>query len=205
MDSRFQEKMTLVLNNFHMPSYSEIPDVGLFLEQAAKFAAGSLSAFGSINITSSMISNYVKKKMIANPVKKQYYRDQIANIMIIAVAKTVLSLEEIQIMLKIHNEKEEAFDCKAAYTYFCKEFEAALHQVFEVKSTADVKSGYGSEEECEGELISEKLSDFNEKTLLKNTIVAVAHKIYLDECFSYIAKQEEENSNKSKEKEKKQR
>lgn len=204
MDFRFQEKMTLVLNNFHMPSYSEIPDVGLFLEQAAKFTAGSLSAFGSINITSSMISNYVKKKMIANPVKKQYYRDQIANIMIIAVAKTVLSLEEIQIMLKIQNENEN-FDCKTAYTYFCKEFEAALHRVFGVESTAEVKSGYGFGEEGEDKHISENLFDFKEKTLLKNTIIAVAHKIYLDECFSYIAEQEEENSNKDKEKEKKQR
>ena len=204
MDSRFQEKMTLVLNDFHMPSYSEIPDVGLFLEQAAKFAAGSLSAFKSINITSSMISNYVKKKMIANPVKKQYYRDQIANIMIIAVAKTVLSLEEIQIMLKIQNENEN-FDCKTAYTYFCKEFETALHRVFRMELTAEMKSAYNSSEGNENSYISENLSNSKEKNLLKNTIVAVAHKIYLDECFSYIAEQEAENSNKSKEKEKKQR
>ena len=145
MDSRFQEKMTRVLNDFHMPSYSEIPDVGLFLEQAAKFAAGSLSAFGSINITSSMISNYVKKKMIANPVKKQYYRDQIANIMIIAVAKTVLSLEEVQVMLKMQNENEN-IDCKTAYTYFCKEFEAALHRVFGTGSESESESGSGTED-----------------------------------------------------------
>ena len=41
--------------------------------------------------------------MIANPVKKQYDRDQIAYLLVIAIAKSVLSLEHIQVLFDLQN------------------------------------------------------------------------------------------------------
>ena len=40
-----------------------------------------------ISLTGSMISNYVKMKLIDNPIKKQYGRDQIAHLFFIALFK----------------------------------------------------------------------------------------------------------------------
>lgn len=164
MKPEFKEEISAHIKMFHMPRYSEIPDVGLFLEQTTKFVAEYLSPLQSLNITSSMISNYVKKKLIANPVKKQYYRDQIAYILFIAIAKSVLSLEDIQTMIHLQNETH---DCKEAYEYFCREFENVLYYVFGL--TDNITS------------VEDKDSD--EKILLRNTIITIAHKIYLDECF----------------------
>lgn len=58
--------------------YQEIPTVGLYLEQTTKYISQYLDPLEENCITSSMIANYVKKGLIANPVKKQYGREQIA-------------------------------------------------------------------------------------------------------------------------------
>ena len=102
MNQNLTAEISHSIQEFRFPKYEEIPDVGLFLEQVTKYVSGFLEPLGdTITITSSMISNYVKKKLITNPVKKQYYRDQIADIFFIAVAKSVLSLENIQLLLEI--------------------------------------------------------------------------------------------------------
>ena len=108
---------------FKLPTYQEIPDIGLFLEQTTKFVAEYLEPLEGITLTGSMISNYVKKKLIANPVKKQYYREQIAEIIFIALVKSVLSLEEAEKMLKL---QRESYESQRAYTYFCAEFKRVL-------------------------------------------------------------------------------
>jgi len=49
--------------DFRMPRYAEIPDVGLYLEQVVKYVNDKLEIF-NLPITTSMISNYVKKGYI---------------------------------------------------------------------------------------------------------------------------------------------
>lgn len=72
--------MSTGINEFHMPRYQELPDVGLYLEQTTKYINGYLEPLGCMEITSSMISNYVKKGYVASPIRKQYYREQIAQL-----------------------------------------------------------------------------------------------------------------------------
>ena len=76
------------IENFRLPKYSEIPDVGLFLEQTTKYISQCLAPLGCVSLTSSMISNYVKMHLIESPVKRQYSREQIAYLIVIAIAKT---------------------------------------------------------------------------------------------------------------------
>ena len=83
------------IREFRLPRYAEIPNVGLYLEQATKYVCEYLAPLGEYSLTPSMISNYVKKGLVANPVKKQYGRDQIAYLFFIAVAKSVLSLDAL--------------------------------------------------------------------------------------------------------------
>ena len=167
MEQQGKQELAATIADFRLPSYGEIPDVGLFLEQTTKFVASYLEPLHSIAITPSMISNYVKKKLIHNPVKKQYDRNQIAHVFFIAVAKTVLSLEDIQTMIRL---QEQMYSYQAAYEYFCSEFQNILQYVFGMKD--------------ELEPIGQDATD--EKLLLRNTIFSVAYKIYLDHYFAWM-------------------
>ena len=75
MDQAIKEKMDAALPDIRLPRYREIPDVGLYLEQVTKYVSDSLAPLGQGTVTGSMVSNYVKKGLIRNPVKKQYGRD----------------------------------------------------------------------------------------------------------------------------------
>ncbi len=167
MEKRVKEQMASAVRNFHLPAYNEIPDVGLFLEQTTKFISEHVEPLHNITITGSMISNYVKKKLVDSPVKKQYSRDQIAHLIFIAIAKSVLSLEDIQLLLRIQHF---TYDTRVAYTYFCSELENVLQYVFGV---TDVMHQ-----------IEPDASD--EKVLLRNVVIAVAHKVYLNQCCAVL-------------------
>lgn len=167
MNQDMKKEMTAPIRDFHLPRYQEIPEVGLYLEQTAKYIAGYLEPLQDISITSSMISNYVKKKLVANPVKKQYNRDQIAYLIFIAIAKSVLSLDNIRLMLDI---QRQTCDSRTAYDYFCAEFENIVAHVFGLVEYPDM-------------LVTD---DSDEKNMLRNMIITVAHKIYLDRYFSLL-------------------
>ena len=159
--------MAAAVKGFRLPRYNEIPNVGLYLEQVTKYVCDCVAPLGDVTITGSMISNYVKRGLVENPVKKQYYRGQIAYLIYIAVAKNVLSLDNIDLLLKM---QRRTYDQQVAYDYFCEEFENLLFFVFGLKSAPDT--------------VGTETTD--EKLMLRNTIVTVSHKIYLDMCFRAI-------------------
>ena len=78
MKATTKEYIAASVRNFRLPRYEEIPNVGLYLEQTAKYINEYLAPMQDGALTPSMISNYVKKHLISNPIKKQYSRDQIA-------------------------------------------------------------------------------------------------------------------------------
>ena len=168
MDRTIKDALQRDILSFDLPPYREIPNVGLFLEQTVKYISEYLAPLDdSVNLTGSMISNYVKKGIIKNPVKKQYAREQIAYLFYIAIAKSVLSLEDIQTMLQLQTA---TYDIEEAYEYFRSELKNILRLIFEMQDAL--------------EPYTQKNSD--EKALLRNTIITAAHKIYLDKYFRYI-------------------
>ena len=167
-----KEEINVSVKDFSLPRYNDIPNVGLYLEQVVKYVSEYLEPLGSFSITGSMVSNYVKKGLIENPVKKQYNREQIARIFFVAVAKNVLSIEDIGLLFEM---QRKTYEPKRAYDYFCTEFENLLDFVFGIKEEPDTIG-----------------TDKNDtKTMLRNTIIAIAYKIYLDKYFAEI------HSNKS--------
>ena len=110
---------------FTLPDYDQIPNVGLYLEQVTKYLNEDLEPLGCTPLTGSMISNYVKKGLVKNPVKKQYDREHIARLLVIAVSKTVLSLEEIQQLLADHPEGQQGYEA------FCATLLGQLEEAFE--------------------------------------------------------------------------
>lgn len=147
--------------------------MGLYLEQTAKYIAEYLNPVLGNSITPSMISNYVKKDLIDNPVKKQYGREQIAYLIFIAIAKNVLSLDGLINFIAL---QKRTYSLQKAYDYFCEQFESTLFFTVEVKDTMDI--------------VGEDTAD--EKRLLFSCIVAVTQKIYLERCLEAIAAGEPE-------------
>ena len=78
MDTEMKRHLADSIREFHLPRYDQIPDVGLYLEQTTKYINGYLAPLGCMELTASMVSNYVKKGLIPAPVKKQYSAQHIA-------------------------------------------------------------------------------------------------------------------------------
>lgn len=171
MKAETKQQIAESLKDFRLPRYNEIPNVGLYLEQATKYVCEYLSPLGEYTLTPSMISNYVKKGLIANPVKKQYGREQIAYLFFIAMAKSVLSLDALTGFIKL---QQQTYTLPKAYDYFCDEFENILQFTFELKDTV----------ETTGE------DNTDEKRLLFTCIVAAVQKVYLEKCLEAIARED---------------
>lgn len=172
MKQKTKQKIADSLRDFRLPRYEEIPDVGLYLEQTAKFISEYLSPLEEGSLTPSMISNYVKKDLVANPVKKRYYREQIAYLIFIALTKNVLSLDGLINFIAL---QKRTYSLQKAYDYFCQQFESILLFTAEVKDTLDI--------------VGEDTTD--EKRLLFSCIVAVTQKIYLERCLAAISQEEQ--------------
>lgn len=155
------------IHNFSLPRYEEIPNVGLYLEQTSKYISEYLECLGDCALTGSMISNYVKKDLITNPVKKQYDRDQIGYLFFIAIAKSVLSMEDIRLLIQL---QKEAYEPRKAYEYFRMELENVLRYVFGLKEHLDTLGNDRTQT----------------KNMLRNVIITAAHKIYLDKYFAAL-------------------
>lgn len=148
------------IKKFNLPTYREIPDVGLYLDQTSKYINDALGVLQENSITNSMISNYVKKHLVSNPVKKQYYREQIATLIFITLTKSILSLDNIA---KLMNIEKDNYDSEEAYNLFSSYFNEYLHEIYSDKDIVSVKD-----------------KDEN-KALLKNVLITSVRNIYLNE------------------------
>lgn len=170
MDKQLTKQMVDSIKAFRLPRYSELPDIGLYLEQTTKYINSFLEPLGCMEITSSMISNYVKKGVISSPTKKLYYAEQIAHLFFIAVAKNVISIENISTLIEM---QRKTYTYQVAYDYFCSELENMLLFIFGTKDTA--------------EQIGTTSTD--EKMMLRTVIIAASNIIYLNKCFDIKEKE----------------
>lgn len=165
MDQDIREHLSGAASVPLMPRYHEIPNVGLYLEQTVKYINECLAPLTEEAITPSMVSNYVKRDLVANPTKKQYSREQVAYLIFIAVVKTVLSMEDIRLLINI---QKRTYTAEIAYNYFCLEMENVFAYIL----------GHKAELENVG------TENSDEKILLRNVIITAALKIYLGKVFA---------------------
>ena len=159
-----KENFAEKISDFRLPRYAELPSVGLYLEQVTKYINGYITPLGLAEITSSMVSNYVKKGVIPAPVKKQYYAEQIAHLVFVTIGKTVLSMENISQLFAM---QKLVYDVPTAYDYFCCEFENILRYISGIKDNLDIIGQ----------------TDTDEKDMLRSVIIAVSHVIFVNNCF----------------------
>lgn len=153
------------IQDFSMPRYKDIPNVGLYLEQTVNYVNDCLLPL-HLSITPSMLSNYVKKGYISRPIKKQYYADQIAYLLFIIVAKQALPMEDVASLFELQKSTSSV---SLAYNYFCRELEEVLKYIFEV----NVK---------EPDIPSTSYSSIGAKAI-RTVVIAVSHIIYLNYLF----------------------
>lgn len=148
------------IDQFHLPRYRELTDVGLYLEQTVRLLNSFLAPLGEGELTASMVSNYVKQKLLPRPEKKLYYASHLARLAFIDVAKTVAALDDIRLLLL----QAEKYELATAYDYFCQAFEDALFASFGFKEAAPEQAATA------------------DQILLQQLIRAAVDKIYLDHC-----------------------
>lgn len=172
MENEMKKALAEAMQTFRLPRYEQLPDMGLYLEQTTKYINQSLAPLGCVEVTSSMIRNYVKMGLVNNPARKQYFADQIAHLICVTILKTVLPLENVH---RLFARQQAVYTDETAYDYFCMELENILFQRFGLK---------------------ESLEDIGvtrsvEKEMLRSAIISVSHIIYLNACFEWLAKETE--------------
>lgn len=157
MNLKVKEETLRTIGEYRFPTYNEIPNVGLYLEQTAKYINEYLEPLMDTPVTGSMVSNYVKKKLIKSPIKKQYYRDQIAKLLIIATLKSVIALDKVNLVLSLFDDER----MEELYSGFCKVFSSNLSTIFGLEDKAESPTYEGN-------------------NLMHSIIATVVHKIYID-------------------------
>ena len=127
------------LNNYRLPAWEQIPNLGLYMEQVIVLLRQYLDYLPpelkeEEFITSAAINNYVRTKIMPEPVKKRYYRVHIAYLLVICTLKQGLSIGLIQKLLPT-GQTEEAV--QAFYTsYAARHALSAAYFVQQVRGVA---------------------------------------------------------------------
>ena len=167
------------INNYKLPMWNEIPNIGLYMEQALSLLGEYLNYLppelkSEQFITPAAVNNYVRKKIMPEPVKKRYYRIHIAYLTMICTLKQTLSITSIQTMLPNGLSEEEI---EPLYNAFVKQqrnaaeaYVAAIRDLAGKILDHDEYSGYAAEDTTELIMLSSMFATFSkvlaEKLLL---------------------------------------
>ncbi len=100
------------LDDFRLPTWEQIPDLGLYMEQVIVLLRDCLDYLPpelkeEQFITPATINNYVRMKIMPEPVKRRYYRTHIAYLIIILTLKHSLSIALIQKIIPMDISEDE--------------------------------------------------------------------------------------------------
>ncbi len=173
------------LDNYRLPAWEDIPDLGLYMEQVTALLKQYLDYLPpelkeEELITAAAINNYVRKRIMPEPVRKKYYRVHIAYLIMICTLKQCLSIPTLQTLIPLSLTEAELCTVYAAYVkrhrqaalYFCQQVRLAAggildHEPESELSTADTGELIVSSAVVSGfaRLLAEKLLLLEGKTL----------------------------------------
>ena len=158
--ARELEHWQIYLAEYRLPDWDTIPDLGLYMEQILVLLQQYLDYFpkeikDEPLITAAAINNYVRKKLMPEPVKKRYYRSHIACLIMICSLKQSLSISLLQLLLP-HGQSEE--EIKTRYESFARQqrraTDAFLAGTREQKENLTEKKGSSPAEDPEAFIFS---------------------------------------------------
>ena len=115
------------LQNYRLPSWKEVPDIGLYMDQVIALLSHYLDFIPSDKsaerpITPTTINNYVRLKVMPAPVKRKYYREHIAYLIVIFTLKQSVSISSVQKVIPADLTHEEV-------QQFYEHYVDTVHQV----------------------------------------------------------------------------
>ena len=127
------------LRGFRLPEWEEVPDLGLYMDQVVVLLTQYLDYLPpeikeARVITASTINNYVRMKIMPEPLKKKYYRIHIAYLIMICTLKQSLPIAAVQKLIPMGLALEEV---KSIYSAYVQRHRAsALYFIEQVRSAA---------------------------------------------------------------------
>jgi DNA-binding transcriptional MerR regulator len=141
------------LNNYQLPQWEDIPDLGLYMEQIIDLLKQYLDYLPpelkeEQFITASTIHNYVRTKVMPQPRKKKYYREHIAYLIMILTLKQSLSIALIQKLIPMGLTPEEvrriytsyADHHRAAARFFMQQIQLAAAPILNLPKTSEISA-----------------------------------------------------------------
>ena len=115
------------LDRYRLPTWEQIPNIGLYMEQVIALLKQYLDYLPpelkeEQFITASTINNYVRTRIMPEPVKKRYYRVHIAYLLIICTLKQGLSIALIRKLMPMGISDEEV---RARYDSYAQRHQLA--------------------------------------------------------------------------------
>ena len=108
------------LNNYKLPAWKELPDIGLYMDQVIALLGQYLDFIPMEDskdkpVTPTTINNYVRLKVMPAPVKRKYYRVHIAFLIMIFTLKQGISINGLQQLLPSTADEEEIKNFYTSY------------------------------------------------------------------------------------------
>ena len=118
------------IQTLHLPRYREIPGIELYMDQVLTYVDDRLRPLFPAHeklLTSSMVNNYVKQKIIPAPAHKRYGREHVALLISICLMKRAVGVADIKRLLAM---QAAAYSTERAYDFFCTAMEESLRTLF---------------------------------------------------------------------------
>lgn len=177
------------VKDFTLPKFKELPGVDLYMDQVLQYINGVLEDLSPDDkkvLTSFMVNNYVKAKMIKVPVKKRYSREQIGYLIAICLMKATISMSDMSLLLEMDEGITE--NKERLYSFFCSMETSILEATVEKtsKRIEGYKKRYEKEKEADPEKASSNLRDSLGLLALRLAIQAQANKMLSERIIAYI-------------------
>ncbi len=109
MNEEILNELTAYLDSLHHIDSNDIPSISLYMDQVTAFMEEHLRNMKRCEsdkvLTKTMINNYAKNKLLPPPVRKRYSREHMLLLLFIYYYKGILSLTDIETILRPLNEK----------------------------------------------------------------------------------------------------
>ena len=101
-----------IFEKANLPLWNELPKIELYMDQVVVLLNDYLGYISELDkdekgVTSSMINNYVKMKVIPAPLKKRYSRIHLSRLIMICALKKSLNLSTVSKLLPQTEDEEE--------------------------------------------------------------------------------------------------
>ena len=124
-------------------SWEEFPDIGLYKDQVVAYISKQLIRFDDNDqITSAMINNYIKDKLLPRSDGKKYSKEHLASLIEICIVKQALTVRDAGFLLqqKIEESNSELFYAKfkAMVDQSTSEVAEQIETTWELREISDV-------------------------------------------------------------------